>query len=65
MDGLDHEAFGLGRVGGVDEARTKDTVDGLLHGLGSATVFLFEERGYVVVDGESGSHIMMLSGKAS
>ncbi len=39
----------------------KDTVDCLFHRFAGAAVFLFEERGDIIVDGEGLSHIMMLS----
>jgi hypothetical protein len=52
IEGLDDEAFWLGGLGGGGEAGAEEAVDGPLQGLASAAVLLFEESGYVVVEGE-------------
>ena len=65
VERLDDKAFSLDWLGGIKEAGAKNTVDRLLHGFACAEVFLFEQGGYVVIDGQSGSHIMMFTEKAS
>ena len=65
VKGLDDEGLAGGGFGGVEEAGAEGAVDGLLHGLVGAAVLHFEESHYVVVEGESGTHVMMLAGEAS
>ena len=49
----------------VPQAETEQPVDGALEGVAGAPLLLLDEHGEVVVDGESGPHIMMLGRKAS
>ena len=47
------------------QAKAQQAIDGPFEGISRAAHLLFHELGYVVVDGKSGSHIMMLCYKAS
>lgn len=65
IDGLDYKALGFLRHRGLSQARAEYPIDGLLHGLFRSVIFFFEEVGYIFVDSQSGSHIMMLAMKTS
>lgn len=59
--GLDSKRARLDWCGGLLKSGAKQLVHGLLQGLAGAAYLFFEEAGYVVVDGQGCSHIMMLS----
>ena len=65
MDGLDDETLLLFRFGSDSKARAEGTIDRLLHGLFGTAVLLLKEGRYIIVNGESSPHIMMLSFKTS
>ena len=50
--------FGLGRR---SEPQTQQPVDGALEGLTGMPNLLLDELGYVIIDSESRTHIMMLN----
>ena len=56
--------FGL-RLAAGNQALAKQTVHGSLEGTAGTPHFLFNQHGNVVINGKSGSHIMMLSKKTS
>jgi len=53
------------RIPAGNQPLPQQPVDGALEGVSRAADFLLNELGDIVVDGESGSHIMMLIVKAS
>lgn len=57
---LHFEWSSFGGVALSCQPTTQQPVDCPLEGVASATYFLFDQHGNVVVDGECGSHIMML-----
>lgn len=58
---LDSKWARLDRCGGLLQPGAQELVHCLLQGLAGTAYLLFEEGCYVVVDGQSGSHIMMFS----
>ena len=56
--------YGLGISAG-GQALAEQGVDGALEGVAGAADLFLDQAGNVVVEGEGGSHIMMLPSKAS
>ena len=65
IEGLYDEARWFGRIGRLLQTRPKQTIDSLLEWLTGAAVLLFKEGRNILINGQSSSHIMMLSAKAS
>jgi len=65
LAGRYHKALSGLRIVAGDKALAEQSVHCALEGVARAPLLLLHEHGNVVVDGESGSHIMMLHCKAS
>jgi len=59
------EGLGLGFSPRIHQAEAEQTIDGGLEGVARLTHLLLDQHGDVVVDRESGSHIMMIRLNAS
>ena len=65
LAGLYYKALSGLRIAAGDQALAEQSIHGALEGVARVPLLLLDEDGNVVVDGQSGSHIMMLSKKAS
>ena len=60
-----HKVLSGLRIAAGNQALAEQSVDRPLEGSAGTSLLLLDEHSEVVVDGESGPHIMMLSKKAS
>ena len=65
LAGLYHKALSGLRIAAGNQALAEQSIHRPLEGAAGAPLLLLDEHGNVVVDSESGSHIMMLGWKAS
>ena len=61
----DHKSLSWLRIAVSGQAPAEQAVHRALEGVARAPLLLLHEHGNVVVNGKSGSHIMMLTSKAS
>jgi len=65
LAGRHHKSLSGLRIAAGSQAPAEQVVHGPLERIAGAPDLLLHKAGYIVVDGKSGSHIMMLSYKAS
>jgi len=65
LAGLYHKALSGLRIAAGSQAMAQQPVDRPLEGVARAPLLLLHKLGNVIVNGKSGSHIMMLFWKAS
>ncbi len=65
IKGTHFEGLGLRGCGCLMESSSQEAVNGLLEWFAGASNLFLQQSRYIVIDGESGSHIMMLASEAS